>query len=107
MYEVYPKSFRTGCLERELQAVQLCATRYSWISILWVSLASFAAITLWVASQSVYYYCCCWFRYRLSPETFGYTRVYRETSEDETFPSSGGLNNRIDGEFDKYVQELW
>jgi hypothetical protein len=32
---------------------------------------SFAAITLCVASQRVY--CCRLFRYRLNPETFGYT----------------------------------
>jgi len=32
-------------VERELQVVQLSATRCSCIAILWVSLASFAAIT--------------------------------------------------------------
>jgi hypothetical protein len=37
------KSFRTGRLERELQMVQLSATRCSCIAILWVSLVSFAA----------------------------------------------------------------
>jgi hypothetical protein len=37
------KSFRTCCLERELQMVQLSATR-------WVSLVSFAAKILCVAS---------------------------------------------------------
>jgi hypothetical protein len=50
-YESVPKSFRTGRLERELQMVQLCATRCSCIAILWVSLVSFAVITLRVASQ--------------------------------------------------------
>jgi hypothetical protein len=35
---------------------------------------NFDAITLCVASQRVC--CCCLFRYRLSPETFGYTLVY-------------------------------
>jgi len=40
------KSFRTGRLERELQMVELSATRCSFIAILWVSPVSFAAITL-------------------------------------------------------------
>jgi hypothetical protein len=48
------QSFRTGRLERELQTVQLSATRCSCIAILWVSLVSFAAITLCVASQQVF-----------------------------------------------------
>jgi hypothetical protein len=48
------KSFRTGRLERELQMVQLSATRYSCVAILWFSLVSFAAITLCVASQRVF-----------------------------------------------------
>jgi hypothetical protein len=48
------KSFRTGRMERELQMVQLSATRCSCIAILWVSLVSFAAITLCVASQRVF-----------------------------------------------------
>jgi len=48
------KSFRTGRLERELQLVQLSATRCSCIAIIWVSLIIFAAITLCVASQRVF-----------------------------------------------------
>jgi hypothetical protein len=48
------KSFRNGLLEQELQLVQLSATRGSCIAILWVSLVSFAAITLCVASQRVF-----------------------------------------------------
>jgi hypothetical protein len=48
------ESFRTGCLERELQMVQLSATRFSCVAILLVSLVSFAAITLYVASQRVF-----------------------------------------------------
>jgi hypothetical protein len=48
------KSFRTGLLERELQMVQFSATRCSCIAILWVSLVSFVAITLCVASQWVF-----------------------------------------------------
>jgi hypothetical protein len=53
-YEGVSKSFRTGRLERELQMVQLSATRCSCIVILWVSLVSFAAIILCVASQRVF-----------------------------------------------------
>jgi hypothetical protein len=53
-YESVSKSFPTGPLERELQMVHLSATRCSYIDILWVSVASFAAITLCVASQRVF-----------------------------------------------------
>jgi hypothetical protein len=53
LYEGVSKSFRTGRLERELQMVQLSATKCSCIAILWVSLVSFAAITLCVACQPV------------------------------------------------------
>jgi hypothetical protein len=42
-----------GRLERELKMVQLSATRCSCIAILYVSLVSFATITLCVASQRV------------------------------------------------------
>jgi len=48
------KSFRTGRLARELQAVELSATMCSCIAILWVSLVSFATIILCVASQLVF-----------------------------------------------------
>jgi hypothetical protein len=53
IYEGVSKSSRTGCLERELQMIQLSATRWSCIAILWVSLVIFAAITHCVASQRV------------------------------------------------------
>jgi hypothetical protein len=53
VWEGVPKSFRTGRLERKLQMVQLPATRCSCIAILWVSLVSFAAITLWRGQQRV------------------------------------------------------
>jgi hypothetical protein len=43
IYECVSKSFRTGRLERELQMIQLPATRCSCIAILWVNLVSFAA----------------------------------------------------------------
>jgi hypothetical protein len=51
IYEGVSKSFRTDRLERELQMVQLSATRCNCIAILWVSLVNFAIITLCVASQ--------------------------------------------------------
>jgi hypothetical protein len=54
IYEGVSKSFRTGRLERELQMVQLSATRCSYIAILSISLASFDAITFWIASQRVF-----------------------------------------------------
>jgi hypothetical protein len=54
MYDSVSTSFRNGCLERELQMVQLSATRCSCIAILWVSLVSFAATTLCVAFQRVF-----------------------------------------------------
>jgi hypothetical protein len=47
------RSFWTGCLEWELQMVQLSATNCRCIFILWVSLVNFAAITLCVASERV------------------------------------------------------
>jgi hypothetical protein len=43
-----------GCLEQELQMVQLSATRCRCIAMLWVNLVSFATITLHVASQLVF-----------------------------------------------------
>jgi hypothetical protein len=53
-YEGVSRSFRTGHLERELQVVQLSATSRSCIAILWVSLVSFAAIILCIASERVF-----------------------------------------------------
>jgi hypothetical protein len=47
------ENLRTGCLERELQTVQLSTTRCSCIATLWVSVVSFAAITLWTGQQRV------------------------------------------------------
>jgi hypothetical protein len=48
------KSLRTDRLKRELQMVQLSTTSCSCIAILWVSLVSFAAITLCISSQRVF-----------------------------------------------------
>jgi hypothetical protein len=56
-YEGVSKTFRTGRLERELQMLQLCATRCSCIAIFLgggVSLVSFAAITLCVTCQRMF-----------------------------------------------------
>jgi hypothetical protein len=53
-HEGVSKSFRTGRLEREMQIVQLSAIRCSCIAILRVSLVSFAAIILCIASQRVF-----------------------------------------------------
>jgi hypothetical protein len=57
-YEGVSKSFRTDRLERELQMVQLYATKCSCIIILWVSVVSFASITLCIASQCVFTVVC-------------------------------------------------
>jgi hypothetical protein len=54
--------------------IQLSATRCSCVAILLVSLVSFAAITLCVASQRVFVAV---YFVRRSPETFGYTVIYR------------------------------
>jgi hypothetical protein len=70
------KSFRTGCLKRELQMVQLSATRCSCNAILWVSLVSFVATTLCVASQRVFivvYFVIGWVRKLL--DTPSYTDI--------------------------------
>jgi hypothetical protein len=53
IHEDVTKSFRTGRLEREIQIVELFATRSICIAILWVNLVSFATITLCVASERV------------------------------------------------------
>jgi hypothetical protein len=53
-YEGVSISFRTGRLERELQMVQLSATRCSCIAILWVSRVSSAATAFCVASERVF-----------------------------------------------------
>jgi hypothetical protein len=53
-YECVSKSFRSGRLEPELQMVQPSATRCSSTAILLVSVVSFDAITLCVASQWVF-----------------------------------------------------
>jgi hypothetical protein len=54
LYEGVSKSFRTGRLERELEMVQISATRYSCIAILWVSPVNFVVMTLFIASEWVF-----------------------------------------------------
>jgi hypothetical protein len=73
LYYGVSKSFRTGCLERELQMVQLSATRCSCITTLWVSLFSFAAITFCVTSQQVFIVAVVYF---IMTETSGYSLVF-------------------------------
>jgi hypothetical protein len=48
------RSLRTGRLERELQMVQLSAARCSCIAIFWVSVMSFASMSLCVSSRRVF-----------------------------------------------------
>jgi len=54
---------------------KLSDTRFSCIAIFWASLSEFHHQILYVASQRVFIFCCL-FRYELSPETFGYIRVF-------------------------------
>jgi len=54
VFEGVSKSLRTSRLERELQMIQHCSTRCSCVAILWVTLVSFVAKTLCVASQRVF-----------------------------------------------------
>jgi hypothetical protein len=85
LYEGVSESFQASCLEQELQMLQLSATRCNCITILWVSLVSFAAITLCIASQWVFVVLLfvCLFHYWISPETLD-TPSYRETVEWRT-----------------------
>jgi hypothetical protein len=62
-FEGVSKSFRTGCLQWELQMVQISATRVSCIAILCVSLVSFRHNPLCCFSTGVCCCCCCLFRY--------------------------------------------
>jgi hypothetical protein len=80
IYMGVSKSLRNGHLEQELQTVQLSAIRCSCIAILWVSLVSFATITLCIASQWAFIVCKRIFHYLLSLETFGYTLKYKVLS---------------------------
>jgi hypothetical protein len=74
--------------------VQLSATRCSCIAILWVTLVSFSATNL-LCCFSTSVYCCCLFRYRLSPETSGYILVYG--MKIVTFVNSTAKVNKWDG----------
>jgi hypothetical protein len=90
VYKSVSRSFRTGSLKREMQMIQLSTNRCSYIAVLWVSLVSFAFITLCVASQRVFIVVISLW---LSPETFGYNLVLlrKDKTCQRTFlqPSSG------------------
>jgi hypothetical protein len=75
-YDGVSKRFRTSNLERELQMVQLSATRCSFIDILLVSLVSFTDNPLCCFSMSVY---CCYFlidSVRKLLDTHSYNHIY-------------------------------
>jgi hypothetical protein len=75
--------------------VQPPATRCSYIAILYVSLVSFAVNNpLCCFSTSVY---CCKhiFRYRLSPETFGYALVYWTSDQSVAVSCVSRLRNSL------------
>jgi hypothetical protein len=99
LYEDIYKSYRTGCLEPDLKMVQLSATRYNFIAILWVRLVSFAAITLCVASQRVFivvviiYFVIDSVRKLL--DTHSYIRVIND------------LRVAVQSQFPKTVSEFW
>jgi hypothetical protein len=85
IHEGESKSFRTGRLDRELQMVQLSATGYSFITILWVSLVSFSAITLFVASQRVFIVVSVYFVMDSVRKLWDTTSYYRTDSFWEKF----------------------
>jgi len=68
-YEGASKSFRTGCVEPELQMVQLSATRCSSIA------SEFCRHNPLCYFSASVHRCACLFRYRLSPKTCGFTLV--------------------------------
>jgi hypothetical protein len=71
IHEGVSKSFRTGCVEQELQMVQLQFYRYS------VNQSSeFCRHNLLCCFLTSVYCCTPTFRYQLSLETFGYTLIY-------------------------------
>jgi hypothetical protein len=75
-YEGVSIGFRTDCLERGLQMVQPALCLYVQLYRYFVSQSSEFCLhnPLCCFSTSVYFYCCL-FRYRVSPETFGYTLI--------------------------------
>jgi hypothetical protein len=74
-YEGVSKGFRTGRLEREQEMIQLSATRRNYLAIFLSQYSEFCRHNP-LCSFSTSVYCCKRiFRYRLSPETFGYTLV--------------------------------
>jgi hypothetical protein len=70
LYEGISRNFWTGCLEQELQMVQLFAVYHYFMS----QSSEFChhnPLCCFSVSE-----CCCLFHYQLSLETFGYTLVY-------------------------------
>jgi hypothetical protein len=97
-YETVSRSFRTGRLERELQMVQLSATMCSCIATLWVSLVSFASITLCVASQRVF----------ISVySAIDSVRKLLDTPSDEYFHSSAGECTYLSPPSGAEVKSAW
>jgi len=74
VYEGVSKSFRTSCLERGLQMVQLCHKVQLYRYFVSQSSEFCCYNPLCFFSTSVCC-CCCSFRYQLSQETFRYTLV--------------------------------
>jgi hypothetical protein len=76
------KSFRTGRLERELQLVQISATRCNCIAVWWVLLPNPLCCFLTSVCCCCCCCCCCWFRYdpvRKLLDTPSYTHTHTHT----------------------------
>jgi hypothetical protein len=102
-----PKSFRTGRLEWELRTVELSATTCSWIPTLWVSLVSFAAITLLVSSQWVFIVVRVYFvidSVRKLLDTPSYTHTYIGSGLLEHLLLAGGNTSHFEELFWGYLQ---
>jgi hypothetical protein len=91
VYEGVSISFRTGHLERELQMIELSATKCSCVAILWVGLVGFAAVTLCVFIVDVYFFIdsvrkfldipsYCSGRTQMFGRTLPFPRSYRKTT---------------------------
>jgi hypothetical protein len=90
-YESVSESFRTGCMEQELQIIQLSATMCSCITILWVSLVSFTAITLCVASQWEFIVVYFVDSVRKLLDTPSYTHIWGYWGSEDSSQKSSGL----------------
>jgi hypothetical protein len=83
-YDGVSKTFRTGRLERELQMLQLSATRCNCVAILWVSLVNFASITVCVAFQRVFIVVSVYFVITQSGNFCIHPRIYFITPQIKT-----------------------